>query len=660
MPRFSHHALTLDDGRVLVSGGFTGIANNNVILRIILDTTDVFDPGTGQWSAVPTEVRRSFANGVLKLPDGTVLFVGVDEDSSAEGATGAAYRLNTSDLSWKHLADPPTARAFPRIVLLGDGRVMVAGGFDLNEELSIFSPESTKTVDIFDPAANSWHQAAPISAASEEMWLFPLNDGRVLAIAGEDETSDDSPVHAQLYDPDSDTWAVVDSFEPYYLPKGAVQLSDGRVLVAGTLDFLRSTGRGFSGDLLTFVSLPDGRAYYGDRARDIFPDAMVYDPATDTWTPTLGNPGRRTSASLTLLRDGRVLMAGGEDDTTYDYEPSGKDLGFLSTTAVYDPELNFWSPGPDMAEGRSEHSATLVPDGRVLFLGGIGLTKVSEGREEMVPLKALEFIDSAAIPQADPAALTTLEAEGDLCVTVPIPAPSAEIALARGSLSPKEILGAAHAALSALESYHVELGLTIVDDETGSGFADCRSLVSDFQAPDRVREHISDYGDYGLFGEDLAAEVIYIGATAYYLAEHLTGEWERRDDLLPANPLAIVGDDAIAGLSDVSIEGVERLDNVDVYRIEGTLSFIAFLKAFFPNHVLFGEIRDTDDPYPPLRVVFWVGVDDSLLRKVSAEGVLEDKNSVHIPVRLSFSVTTEYSAFGEEIVIEAPEIGTTP
>ena len=648
----------LDDGRMLVSGGFTGIANNNVIIRVIFDAIDVYDTGTGQWSAISSEIRRSFANGVLKLPDGSVLFVGVDEYSSAEGATGAAYLLNTSDLSWSRLADPPTARAFPKTVLLGDGRVMVAGGFDVNEELSIFSPQSTIAVDIFDPAANTWQQAAPLIAASEDLWLFMLDDGRVLAIAGDNETSDGSPVHAQIYDHETDAWTVVEGYEPYYLPTGAVQLSDGRVLVTGAVEGPRAgVYDRYTEGRLTSVILPDGRQYYGERAQEVFPDAKVFDSATDTWIATLGSTGMRSSASLTLLRDGRVLMAAGED-TEEDFSGGYSfDYRFHSTTAVYDPELNFWSPGPDLSEGRSDHSATLAPDDRVIFLGGIGLAEVSE---EAVPLNTLEFLDSAAIPQADPAILNRLESVGGTCETAPIPAPSAEIVPANGSLSPKEILRAANAAMSALDSYHVEIGLTIVDDETGSGFSDCRSLVSDFQAPDRVWEHISVYGDTGLIGQDLAAEVIYIGATTYYFAEDLTGEWERRDSLSPANPTAIVGDDAIAGFSDVTIEGVERLDNVEVYRIEGTLSLRAYLRTFFPNHVFFGEVRDTDDSYTLLRVVFWVGVDSSLLRKVSFEGVIENENAVHIPMRLNLSSTTEYSAFGDEIVIEAPEVGATP
>ncbi len=530
------------------------------------------------------------------------------------------------------------------MILLGDGRVMVAGGIDLNDESSAFSPEPTKKVDIFDPASNTWQQAAPMSAASEDLWLFLLNDGQVLAISGESKASSDSPVYAQFYDPDSDTWTVVDSADPYYLPTGAVQLSDGRILVAGVLNFSNATGYGYSGDLLTYVSLPDGREYYGNRIREVFPDAKVYDPGTDTWTATLGNTGARSSASMTLLRDGRVLMAGGDDPRVVDFtEPRAI---YYTTTAIYDPKSNSWSPGPNLAEGRSDHSATLAPDGRVIFLGGIGLVEVGGGRVEVAPLNTLESIDSTVM---QPVAVPTPEAAVEPCETVPIPAPSPDLAPAAGSQLPKDILGAAHTAMSAMASYRVELHLAVVDDETDSGFSACRRVAIDFQAPDRERIHKTWYGAlYDAFSEhdDLS---IVIGAFAYR-SNPRTGEWEIATAIYFPDPLYPIKVRAIADLQNPSIDGIERLNGVEVYRISGTLPYHVFLRASGDH-----RIGSTGSPEFPHRVVFWVGVEDSLVRKISAEGVIEDNQLI-----LNSSMTIEYSDFGEEIVIEEPELGATP
>ena len=79
------------------------------------------------------------------------------------------------------------------------------------------------------------------------------------------------------------------------------------------------------------------------------------------------------------MPDCRVLAAGGED-------PTGSDYLAYSTTEIFDPATNSWSPGPDLAEPHAYHSAILLPDGRVLLIGGF----VPEG--EGYALTSMEFI----------------------------------------------------------------------------------------------------------------------------------------------------------------------------------------------------------------------------------------------------------------------------
>ena len=66
------------------------------------------------------------------------------------------------------------------------------------------------------------------------------------------------------------------------------------------------------------------------------------------------------------LTDGRVLVIGGED-------PTRDDFSLFASTAVYDPASDAWSSGPEMSEPRSDHTATLMPDGTILIIGGIGM-----------------------------------------------------------------------------------------------------------------------------------------------------------------------------------------------------------------------------------------------------------------------------------------------
>ena len=91
----------------------------------------------------------------------------------------------------------------------------------------------------------------------------------------------------------------------------------------------------------------------------------------------------RNNASLTLLSDGRVLAAGGENYWSKDSLP-------YSTTEIFDPQTNSWSPGPDLSVLRAGATATLMPDGRVLLVGGMGLV---QDIEEIYPHATAEIVD---------------------------------------------------------------------------------------------------------------------------------------------------------------------------------------------------------------------------------------------------------------------------
>ncbi len=66
----------------------------------------------------------------------------------------------------------------------------------------------------------------------------------------------------------------------------------------------------------------------------------------------------RTNHTATLLPSGKVLVAGGFNDD------------YLSSAEVYDPDTGIWQSTGDLATPRSGHTATLLPSGMVLVVGG--------------------------------------------------------------------------------------------------------------------------------------------------------------------------------------------------------------------------------------------------------------------------------------------------
>src|SRR5262249_50300885 len=79
---------------------------------------------------------------------------------------------------------------------------------------------------------------------------------------------------------------------------------------------------------------------------------------TGTFIPTGNMTTGHVGHTATLLPDGKVLSAG------------GSCCGASSSAELYDPSTGSFTATGNMTTARSGHTATLLPDGRVLIAGG--------------------------------------------------------------------------------------------------------------------------------------------------------------------------------------------------------------------------------------------------------------------------------------------------
>lgn len=90
-------------------------------------------------------------------------------------------------------------------------------------------------------------------------------------------------------------------------------------------------------------------------------DARVWDPATGTFVQTPATFGDLHCAAQAMLADGRTIVCGGVLVTPH--------VG-TRVTALFDPATNTWSRGAPMHYARWYGTVTVLPDGKVLAASG--------------------------------------------------------------------------------------------------------------------------------------------------------------------------------------------------------------------------------------------------------------------------------------------------
>ena len=264
-----------------------------------------------------TLVATAFAGG----PADFVIDLRVRKDRRAGPVSGARTRL---------AAPLAGARCFHALAPLPDGGAIVAGGTtEVPADKKWALLYAVSTTEIFDARRRRFAPGPPLSAVRFGLTATALPDGRVLLAGG------DLPGTADLYDPGDGSMTAIPLAAGSRFLHTATLLSDGRVLLAG-------------GIAVTILPSPGYQT---------LATTEVFDPKTATFSPGPALLATRLSHAAWRARRPRPLAGGeGRADTEF------VDPGAAFTSAA----------GPPLSGPRDDHSATLLPDGRVLIAGGQG------------------------------------------------------------------------------------------------------------------------------------------------------------------------------------------------------------------------------------------------------------------------------------------------
>ncbi len=219
---------------------------------------------------------------------------------------------------------PSRAATSPIAAKLGDGRIVVAGGYNFgngsaNFGLDIWSADGlTKTIGPDFP-----YTQLPLHAVS-------LGNGSVLFVTNENNN----------------------------FPSQASTLSTGLTFTTRpTVNLLFNE--------CASVSLPNGNALFIGAIDNVdYTSVVEYDYNTNTWisrTPIPGILANRRIANATVMKNGNVLLTGGQSTT---------DSSYPSTHYIYNPTTFVWTTVANSMPGRTFHSVGNFEDGRVLIVGG--------------------------------------------------------------------------------------------------------------------------------------------------------------------------------------------------------------------------------------------------------------------------------------------------
>jgi hypothetical protein len=361
-PRDFFTAALLIDGTVLVAGGSGATTLNDA---------EIYNLATKTFSETSALNTARFSQASALLTDGQVLIMGGQTSGAGAAASGSELYDPTSG-TFSVTGPLSAGRAPAACALLANGNVLVVGGAAANSltsaevyEPGTFTPPSLQSITITgtEIAAGTAGSSPGTYAKFRALGMFS-GGGQGFLNAANWTTSDSTT--AQIGNDITNPGTAVVVGSPSAAKSITITATVGTISATTTMNvrpagFVASQAGNLPREFFTATTVNDGTVLVngGTVAQPL--NSAFYVPAQQIFiaagVPAVPN---RTDSTATLLPNGKVLMVGGNNGNTF----------ALTSAELYDPITTQFSPTGSLNFGRYFHTATLLPSGKVLITGG--------------------------------------------------------------------------------------------------------------------------------------------------------------------------------------------------------------------------------------------------------------------------------------------------
>ncbi len=335
-PRRGHTATLLQDGRVLITGGYSSYKTEDDWITYIGNASaEIFDPKTRKFTKTGDMTVPRIAHAAVLLQDGRVLVSGNDSnDKSVE-----IYDPKTE--LFAKVNDLNQATAVYSMILLNDGKVFVFSSDPIYN--------NGKVPQLFNPKTNSFSNTHTTNTYPIEAVL--MDDGNIFLSCDTTYPERDKFCVNQIFNPYTATYTLTGKSQYAHSGGVVLKLANGDIGV-------------FGGDMCA-------------TGNDC--GVEIYSPSTGEFRTGAHFPGNKSisSQSAILLDDGKVLLVGGSEFIG-DYGSNGYARS-IKDAYLYDPIEDKFTKISDMCYKRGfKPVLTKLKDGNVLITGGSVGKRISD------------------------------------------------------------------------------------------------------------------------------------------------------------------------------------------------------------------------------------------------------------------------------------------